>query len=38
MEISKTALTDNGDGINGANDVITYNITIKNTGNVHPMF
>ena len=36
MEISKTAsVTDNGDGINGANDVITYTITIKNTGNVN---
>ena len=35
MEVSKTAgVTDNGDGINGANDIITYTIKIENKGNV----
>jgi uncharacterized repeat protein (TIGR01451 family) len=33
MEITKTAtVIDNGDGINGASDVIVYTITVNNTG------
>ena len=33
MEITKTAtVIDNGDGTNGASDVIVYTITVNNTG------
>ena len=36
IEITKTAtITDNGDGVNGVADIITYSITIENKGNVN---
>jgi gliding motility-associated-like protein/uncharacterized repeat protein (TIGR01451 family) len=35
IEVTKTyAITDDGDGLNGAGDIINYTITIQNTGNV----
>ena len=35
LEVTKTAIvTDNGDGINGASDIIKYTITVENKGNV----
>ena len=35
LEVTKTAtVTDNGDGVNGASDVIKYTITVENKGNV----
>ena len=35
IEVTKTAeLVDNGDGINGSGDTITYTIAVENTGNV----
>jgi gliding motility-associated-like protein/uncharacterized repeat protein (TIGR01451 family) len=34
MDVTKTAeITDNGDGENGAGDIITYTIIVKNNGN-----
>ncbi|SDB47304.1 conserved repeat domain-containing protein/gliding motility-associated C-terminal domain-containing protein [Flavobacteriaceae bacterium MAR_2010_188] len=36
IEVTKTSsLIDNGDGVTGLDDVITYTITIRNTGNVN---
>ncbi len=35
IDVIKTAVvTDNGDGFNGAGDIISYTITVANTGNV----
>nr|AOE13304.1 putative internalin [uncultured bacterium] len=35
IEVTKTAsITDNGDGFNGAGDIIEYTISVENTGNV----
>ena len=35
LEVTKTAtIADDGDGFTGVNDVITYTITVENTGNV----
>ena len=35
LEVTKIAtVTDNGDGINGASDIIRYTITVENKGNV----
>ena len=35
IEVTKNAsITDNGDGVNGVEDIITYTIKVKNAGNV----
>ena len=36
LEVTKNAsITDNGDGVNGVEDIITYTIKAKNAGNVN---
>ena len=36
LEVTKNAsVTDNGDGVNGVEDIITYTIKVKNAGNVN---
>ena len=35
LEVTKNAsITDNGDGVSGVEDIITYTIKVKNAGNV----
>jgi uncharacterized repeat protein (TIGR01451 family) len=36
LEVTKNAtITDNGDGVNGVEDIISYTIRVKNNGNVN---
>ena len=35
IEVTKTVtVTDNGDGVTGLGDIVQFNITVKNTGNI----